>query len=414
MPTEQDLRAAFRDLASHAPETDTVLAVVRTRQTPPSLRPGLGHRPGWPRFAAAIAAAAAVCLVAGLSVAISGGGQARHPAAGSSLLDRVPRYYMMLLAKGSSQPYEAVIRDTVTGKVLATVRPPSPFKTFSLAAAAPNDRTFVLAARPGSGIGLLPTRLYRAQFNPARRSIQLTPLPIPEFVSTTPPAELAVSPDATELAVALDTLGTSHNAYVTSEQIRIYSLAGDRATGPVKVWYGPPNQPVLGPLSWARTGVLATWTTEGVRLLRTDSRSGSLVHDSRLALRTPTSSRELLSGILTTDGTKIAAVWHRVETKIDLIPGVTTGPKIEEFSAATGKLIHVLMPRRPSGPGSFGVAYVAWTNSSGSVIVGVGESSVGKNQALELVVGSLYSHTFKTILRNAGPLLFANVPAIAF
>lgn len=416
MPTEEDVRAAFRGLAIQAPDTDAVLATLRRREG--------SRRPGWPRFAAAIAAAAAVCLVVGLSVAISGGGQTRHPA-GASLLDRVPRYYMVLLAKGSSAPSEAVIRDTVTGKVLATVRPPSPFTKFGPSAAAPNDRTFVLAAQ-GDGVGLVPARLYRAQFNPARRSIQLTPLPIAEFPAKLSVSALAVSPHGTELAVALSIRTPGR---VPREQIRIYSLAGHKVSGPVKLWSATG---FVGAMSWASTGVLGfnqLVPGQGVRLLNTDARSGNLALDSRLALKTQAAldrfpapgSWLLLSGTLASDGTRLAAVAYRYpKTKIVKgkpveipLPG---SPKIEEFSAATGKLVRVLLPRRPSGRGLFGIDYIAWTNSSGSVVVGVIESTVGKDQAVQVVVGSVSDHTFKTIsvLRNAEGEIFPGVPGVVF
>ncbi len=399
MPTEEDLRAAFQKLASHAPDTERVLAPLRTRETQ--------TRRGWPRLIAPIAAAAAVLAVAGTSFAVWGGGQASPPAAGSSLLSRVPRYYMALVGKnGGLAPDRAVIRDTVTGVTVASVRPPAPFTTFSLVVAGANDRTFVLAARTGIGTPP-PTRLYLARFDPAHGSIQLTPLPIAEFsAGSATVSGLAVSPNGTELAVALTTL-TNRGLYIGNGQIRIYSLASRRIAGPVKVWNAPAHQPLLGSLSpWAQQGTLGFDWDSWLEVLYTNTPSGSLLGDSRLVLRRESLGDEILAA----DGTKIVAIWYRapVAKMVNGRPVAVrppAGPRVLAISVATGKVVSTLVPHQPTGRGVFDVRDIAWTNSSAGVVVGQAPAPVppGGCRAgctttyMQLVVGSVGRHTFEPI-----------------
>jgi len=112
------------------------------------------------------------------------------------------------MVRSTSGQY-AVIRDTVTGATVATFQPPPPFDTFEYVTGAADDRTFVLAARNLSNdLGLAPcglTRLFRARFNPAGRSVTLTSLPVPELPATSQVDGIALSPDGTRLAVALET-----------------------------------------------------------------------------------------------------------------------------------------------------------------------------------------------------------------
>ncbi len=475
MPTEEDIKAAFRDLASQAPDTGTVLAEVRNQRASrghPGVRPLFGaaragsprmtRRPGVPRLAAALAAAAAVIAVAGTSVAVWGGGQAgrparasgncasvtdsgegqaQHPVDGSSLLDRVPQYYMALIAERNSTRYEAVVRDTVTGATLACVRPPSRSVRFSMVAGAPDDRTFVLAAsvlgkgdvkilRPSPPAVLDPTRLYLARFNPASGSIRLTALPI-EFPAPTDVGGLALSPTGTELAVStLSWNARSGKEYLP--QIRIYSLASHGATSsPVKAWTGSGNH-YMGTMSWARTGLLAfAWGTSstglGVRLLNTDAPGGSLVGDSRLALgfagKGPGLPLPGYGWMLTADGTTIAApktgpLTSKVTvTKVNHHPKETVvssspGPVLEEFSAATGRLIGTIGPHWPAETFAATPA-ILWTNSSGSVLVALAPPIGGKSAQKE-VLGVVSGSTFEPIPGAPGGYLAVNGLSPAF
>jgi hypothetical protein len=361
--TEDRLRATARAVSAAVPEQTVPpldLSRVHDRRTSPS------RRPSWPRLAAPLVAAVAVIAVAGVSVAVWGGRQGSHQAASSSLLDRVPRYYLALIPVPPRAASYAVIRNTWTGKTLATVRPPKPFNTFSAVAAAPDDRMFVIEAQALHSVtsGRGPARLYRLRFDPARDSFRLTPLPIPAVPTATIVEGLTLSPDGTDLAVA------ARSSHV---QIKIYSLASNGGSQrPVKVWSGPTRPLGFGAgtlLSWARTGALAfNWQQAGnltVRLLDTHTRGGSLLGDSRLALTSrfvpPSFGKRysiLSQGLLTDDGATIAAIRYRPDAA-----------EFMEFSARTGKLVRTVLSVHGL---AYGGTAVVWASSSGRILVSWG------------------------------------------
>jgi hypothetical protein len=341
----------------------------------------------------AVPAAAAVAVVAVIasSLVLAGGPhRPRQLTAGSAgLLDRVPQYYMELRpTKPGSADDEAVIRDTRTGATVATVRPPSPFTTFSLLAGARDDRTFVLAARRAVGrFVLTPTRLYSARFNPAARSIGLTALPVPRFPANAPVNGLAISPSGTELAVALAAF-SGHVLQVVRPQIRIYPLSFSQTAGsPAKVWRAPrgsgyifwntSNLPLLpADISWARTGALAfSWQSStsaptGIRLLDTSTSGGSLLGDSRQVVANPTNGNTWEDDILTTNGATIAAVFTGggITAPLNASPPAYVAHKFEEFSAATGRLTRTMWPTSELQQYALEDS-IFWSNSSGSVLV---------------------------------------------
>jgi hypothetical protein len=388
MPYEDDIRAAFHSLATQAPDADTVLTAIRDKRGQPTTRPRRGRPGSGRRLLVPLAAAAAVVAVIATSVTVGGGEPARNLATSNrQALASVPRYYLELIKHATSDPvpltpFYAAFRNTVTGATLATVRPPKPFGTFLLVAAAADDRTFVLSAqRVPRGFGPAePTKLFRAQLNPAAGTVTLTPLPVPLFPAGMSPTGLALSPDGTKLAVALQTKGRV--------QIRVYSLT----TGQVKVWqdHGMLTSDGYLPkdaLSWARSGALAftDWVSNqlnGVWLLNTNRPGGSLLADSRLAVSAIYPGARYLggSGIVTPDGsTIVAAMWrHKPRYFGD----------VREFSAATGKVTRTMRPVRAPGES------VVWTNSSGSVLIVWAPRSP---QSSDLILGVLSGKSFTPI-----------------
>ena len=105
------------------------------------------------------------------SLALHRGDQAGLPASPGPLPSGLPRYYAALVQEPSG-PWWAQVRATVTGKVLATVRPPLPFTRFSEVAAAPDDHTFVLAAIGPQGQPSV-TQLYALRLDPATGAVRL-------------------------------------------------------------------------------------------------------------------------------------------------------------------------------------------------------------------------------------------------
>jgi hypothetical protein len=210
MRTEHELRSALRSLEREAPAAEQVLR----RVTEPAGRSATHYRrkPG-PRLAAGAAAAAAViAIVAAVTLATTSSPppsaqhpsprpSAQHPSPAPSPVNvpqGVPPYYMALVQSGpsgdASDPLYAVIRETATGSILATVRPPKPYITFTnQVSGADDDRTFVLAAqgtltgssthtaRPASAR----TRAFPAPAGPERWPMPRSPLS-PRCTRSTP------------------------------------------------------------------------------------------------------------------------------------------------------------------------------------------------------------------------------------
>lgn len=396
--TEDRLRAALMETAE-----EILACSVPRLELPPDTLSASRRADSWSRakrlrrWPAAVAAAAAVCLVAGLSVAVSDGGQAHHPAANYGyLLNRVPRYYMSMLSTNwRTEPEEAVVHDTVTGAVVATIRPPSPFVTFNMVAAAPDDRTFVLAASPGYSDALLPSQLYLARLNPASHSIRLTRAPIPEFGAHEGLLSLAVSPNGKELAVGLAPV--LPNGHFGRGRIQIYSLNGHRAAGPVKVWTAKTTY--SGYLSWVRAGITFVGL-QGLSLLNTRAPSGSLQGASRLVwpMYSKTSPGYIRSWGPLTDGGKAIVTEKQLAPRGNVY---SFRPGFEEVSVATGKPLRSVGPLWPGPVESGGFFSIIWTNSAGSVAVVEAPALHGKPSS---------KHGGKTVLAVVGGNAFEPIP----
>ncbi|MCW2918754.1 MAG: hypothetical protein JWN52_6822 [Actinomycetia bacterium] len=170
----------------------------------------------------------------------------------------------------SAQPLHPAVRpvvlDALTGRVLHPISvPPGLSWSWSLVAAAPDDRTFVLSARTAAPQTSF--SFYRVHLDEDGRPS--APTLIPGSVSTRlgVPRSIALSPDATQLAYSSDA--------ADSRQITII----DVATGRRHAWSEPRNG-LLWSASWAPDGHRLAFTSEGqngvmtVRILDT-TRPGS-------------------------------------------------------------------------------------------------------------------------------------------
>jgi hypothetical protein len=392
-------------------------------------QPGLGRRtragraaranPGstrWPRVLIPVAAAASVVAVVAASLAITGslsGGRSAgarahagqpgtsrsHPATAPQILSAasraalasVPGLYVAMTPGFMGMNNRAQVRATATGAVLATVAAPAPYNTFSWVSAAADDRTFVLAAQEwtpipaGSAGGSIekrdddtPTKFFVLHLSSDGRTTRLSPLPIPVQPGSVWIDGIALSPDGSKLAVAVN----PNSAAAVNPVIAVYTVA----TGARKQWVWPGgavigNQKPWGsPLSWVTDGrtlafqiVPANGTIE-VRLLDTDAPGGTL--PSRLGVewsrgdvtgahgvvargsRTkPASSLGGYNTLITPDGTKIVCVTTG-----------TTGNGVTEFDASTARIVSDTYP-----PGRA----VLWTNASGSTLIVSTAAAVG-------------------------------------
>ena len=338
----------------------------------------------------------------------------------------------------------AVIRDTATGATLATIRPLRPFDTFETATAAADDRTFVLAEQDitKSSLGSCgPARLYRASFNPANRRATLTALAIPEIPATSELDAIALSPDGTKLAVAVEpgqscsssgsVPRSSPGAAAGREQVSVYWLT----SGTVKTWQSTPawsdgGQVGQNAMSWATDGTLAFnypgsgGDQPGLYLLNTNYASGDLLQASQLGVSTSAPVQLQRShgtttvqpgqwtwsgdGVLTPDGQTVLAP---VQRTLQQAGGTGAGAAFAKFSAVTGGLVQVLWPAESLQPLGLGLYYsVIWTNSSGSVLVVAGPTTRGKT-GVHSVYGVLRGHRFTPIPGAPSPsalTLFGN------
>src|SRR6516162_8996435 len=207
----------------------------------------------------AAAAAVAVVVVASLSISAMFHGHIRSsgpaaaprwngsPVGPASALHKVPPYFVTLPPQALIYARTATVRSTVTGRVLATFRPPPPYQVFTWVSGTADNRTFVLAAQRwwhiGHGQAGMPaqdrdnnarTVFFRLTFHPATGTTELTPLTVPEKIHATDLGGMGVSPDGTRLALDL------------RNSIQIITLA----TGAVRTW------------TWPGSGWLGNWKPE--------------------------------------------------------------------------------------------------------------------------------------------------------
>ena len=205
----------------------TAVAIAATvREVPPLLLPTVTddprtvarHAGGVTRGARRLrgwlvpVAAAAVVLAIALSLVLIRDIPNRRvaaPARPAPAVDGVPAYYAGLAETSAAQssPEQIVVGQTVTGKRLATLAPPAG-TTFAGITGAADDRTFVVDTQPGTldaeSEPWQPRTWYLLRIDPgSAKPAELTPLPIPATAAGTNVAAIALSPDGTELAVAL-------------------------------------------------------------------------------------------------------------------------------------------------------------------------------------------------------------------
>ncbi len=402
MRTEDDIRAAFRELARNAPDVDSILASLPER---PEGRAGGSSRRAR-RLLAPIAASAAVMAVIVASLAITaghrGGGVTRRsvPPDADAPGRGVPTYYVAIV-QPVNQGVVTTVRDTRSGAALATVHPPEGYQ-FSDAAADPDDDSFVLAAQQERPPASDPERLYLLRFNPATLSTTLIRLPIPAIPY---PDGLTISPGGTELAVA--------SAGPNEQQLTIYSLTGRL----IRQWQDPggicPTGGTDAPCpSWAASGYLAfDWVNynattypgrsttapvtgpdaNGVRLIRATTASGSLVGASKLVV--PFKSADYLNFVLSGNGKTIAG-------DVQLGQGLKAISDVyEEFSAATGKRTGQYWQTRIDALGG-----VFWSSRTGStLIIRVPPLNALREPLTTWPLGILTGNRFTPLPTPAGP-----------
>jgi hypothetical protein len=411
---EDRLAAALRDTGEEVSPDSVPPLRLRGAQRRVTL-PRLPRR--WMTWLTPLAAATAVAAVVATSLAISatfhGHTRGTGPAAAprwngspngpQSALRKVPPYFVTLPPQALIYARTATVRSTVSGRVLATVSPPRPYRVFTWVSGAADNRTFVLAAQRWWNIAsgqagmaaqnrdnTTPTVFFRLTFSPHTRSAQLTRLNVPGKIRATNLAGVGVSPDGTRLALDL------------RKSIQIVTLA----TGATRTWTWPGGG-WIG--NWKPMGQIFSWSADGrylafqewgghlhetnhIRILDTTAPSKSLT-TAKVIVAYPyrSGAGTLATGnsFLTPDGTKIVTATSFYPRRSTPAGGYG---QITEYSARTGKpLFH-----EDRFSASIGWQDVLWASPDGSALVvsdprGKKDSYGGRASVLGVLAGNKFT-----------------------
>jgi hypothetical protein len=381
----------------------------------------------WASWLAPVAAAAVVVAlaVALVSVRHSAGPSSAPPAvspAVAAIEKTVPEYYAEITSASS-----LIVGDDRTGAVLATLGPPAGATIVGVTGAA-DDRTFVLdtqAPSDGTHTWYL-LRIAPGTSNPT----QLTRLPIPTLPGPDEIDGLALSPDASELAVFFQPYGSfktegpdkvlsggPHGPFT----LRTYSLATGKA---LRAWTTPAGNEALSTKSTAfpDNEVNLTWTADGrtlgflfspfttptyERTLDVTGAGADLIADSRPVLALMDTSPECMGVMLASDGeTTICGVNSYAPG------GGCTAPKAEftVYPVSTGKLAGLLYRDQRSCATT--EAWVIWARSAVSAIGVLAIQGPGKT--FTITVGVLTPGKFTPLDVQGSSYLGPTSGAIAF
>jgi hypothetical protein len=257
--------------------------------------------------------------------------------------------YLISLTNPPSGP--ASVENAASGVQIGAITPPCKC-TYIGAAAAGDDRTFVLAASSGRDIKFYEVRLGTAGTPGAAQLLLIVPAAsVPQYL------DFALSPDASMLAYTTRT-GLTVVSLPTRKTLSWPSVSG---TASEFSWAADDH--TLAFMWWPQSTSGAAQAQRGVRVLGTRN-PGSILGASRLVI--PVHTLTYNGGgypLITADGSKILASYD-----VNL-PGFSTPfsySYVGEFSVRTGKLLANVTPA-PDPHGFFdGVSCQAvWADASG-------------------------------------------------
>ena len=372
-------------------------------------RPGGAARPGrrgrdrrWRSKLAPVAAAVAVAAVAIALVTIKDvpNGRVASPApsttstgpAGQSVsIPGVPEYYVAWMQ--ASTPY-LVVGDTATGKQVGPlIKAPDDVYLQGVYGATANDRTFIVMG----SLVFAPANVnsfFLLHIAPGGTSARLTALQIP--VLAAPPAGIAISPDGTELAVALAGSPATVRIYsiATGKMLRSWSATVPGAVA-VESWTasGESSQfTAARALRWSPDGqqLAFAWNSTAIRVLDATGPDGNLITRSSVVAAIGTT--HTASGSFTCDA---AQGWELIAGAQAVICGGSAQAGLPLTSHAGGGAcarsqrmiigfldeteggqggvaanLADLEPECPAQAGDTDGAYIGWANADASVVVG--------------------------------------------
>jgi hypothetical protein len=235
---------------------DRILGHAWHDTSAPPRPPGAGRPGPWRpqggrarRVIAPVAAGLAVAgLVTGLTLAAGSPVPVRGPATGAlATADQgMPRFYVTLSSPGSSGRVYAEVHASQTGQVLSQVRVGFLGNGVGVSAY-PSDRAFVIDAAAKNDNLHDRIVLYLLRVSADGLSTTLTRLPLVLLPAGSPDVVdgIAVSPDGTKLAVALQ-VNQDPNVVNPRGEIVVYSLAG----GATQTWTAPGDKAVPWNPAW--------------------------------------------------------------------------------------------------------------------------------------------------------------------
>jgi hypothetical protein len=192
----------------------------------------------------------------------------------------VPGYYAAWMQ--ADTPY-LLVGDTTTGRVIATVKAPAGVTLTGVYGTAGSDSEFVVTAgRVLDAIGAETTWYLLTISQDGSGHARLTPLPVPLLPS---PAGVALSPDGSELAVALPGSPATLRIYATSTGTLLRAWP---ATAPGQITAAKPQPGSMefpgATLRWSADGrqLAFTWNASAIRVLSATAPDGNLITASRL------------------------------------------------------------------------------------------------------------------------------------
>jgi hypothetical protein len=402
---EEHIRAATR-AAGNTVSPDSVPPLELPTEHP--------RTDGWRRrwLVPAGAAAAVVIVIAVTAVTVGPATRTRAPSIapaatapgpmlpGPSLASYVsagviPPYFVSVAFTGNAaqSPANAVVHDTVSGRMLATIRPSIRGGTIVGVSAAGDDRTFVLDEQTWKKypVGVVaggypgPNSLYLLRLSSAGRVSSLSRLRVTVPVTQVLLA-FALSPDGHRLALAVAPMKGPART-----DLEVVTLS----TGSMRVWaangiFRSGGADSRG-LSWTADGreLAFEWQANNVgefpgveaRLLNLTSAGGDLLAASRRVITTtrqfkPSGSTFQVTDaenepVVTPDGSAIVtnSVYFQVKTKYS---GKAWNGRygFAEYSTRTGKLVRILGYWKIKPAGYF-FTQVLWSSLSGRVLIGV-------------------------------------------